>query len=377
MTHRERYIETLRFGTPDRIPLHPGNGRLSTRKAWHEQGLPAGIPPEQIIEYAYRRAGGTLPWPEEGKEFPVSERMIPMFEEKILEEKETSRIVQDWKGNICEISNEYPVEYLRNPVDFVTRRWIKCPVETREDWEQIKGRYDPNDPARYPKDPQALAAELERRTWPVKLQFSGPFWQLREWLGFEKLCLLFCDDPEWVREMITFWSAYISRLLENTFAVFIPDEVHLSEDMAYKLYAMISPAMVKEFLLPTWRQWGEIVRAAGVPLYGMDSDGFIGQLLPLWIEAGFTHCDPIEVAAGNDINALRAAYGRTIAFYGGIDKRAMARGGAALDAEIARNLPVIQDGGFIPSCDHGVPPDVSWPNYVQCTKLLAQATGWL
>jgi uroporphyrinogen decarboxylase len=377
MTHRERYIETLRFGAPDRIPLHPGNGRLSTRKAWQERGLPAEIPPEKIIEYAYRQAGGTHPWPEEGKEFPVSERMIPMFEEKILEEKETSRIVQDWKGNICEISNEFPVEYLRNPVDFVTRRWLKCPVETREDWEQIKARYDPNDPARYPKEPQALAAELEMRAWPVKLQFSGPFWQLREWLGFEKLCLLFCEDPEWVREMITFWSAYISRLLENSFAVFIPDEVHLSEDMAYKLYAMISPAMIREFLLPAWRQWGEIVKSAGVPLYGMDSDGFIGQLLPLWIEAGFTHCDPIEVAAGNDITALRAAHGRKIAFYGGIDKRAMARGGAALDAEIARILPVIQDGGFIPSCDHGVPPDVSWPNYVQCTKLLAQATGWL
>ena len=377
MTHRERYIETLRFGAPDRIPLHPGTVRLSTRKAWHEQGLPSDIPPEKIIEYAYRQAGGTLPWPEEGKEFPVSERMIPMFEEKILEEKETSRIVQDWKGNICEISNKYPVEYLRNPVDFVTRRWLKCPVEAREDWEQIKERYNPNDPARYPKEPQALAAELEKRTWPVKLQFSGPFWQLREWLGFERLCLLFRDDPEWIREMIGFWSGYISHLLENTFAVFIPDEVHLSEDMAYKMYAMISPAMVREFLLPTWRQWGEIVRAAGAPLYGMDSDGFIGQLLPLWIEAGFTHCDPIEVAAGNDINEMRSRYGKKIAFYGGIDKRAMAEGGAVLEGEIARILPVIRDGGFIPSCDHGVPPDISWPNYVQCTKLLAQVTGWV
>ena len=101
MTHRERYIETLLFGKPDRIPLTPGRGRLSTRQAWHAQGLPADIPPEQIPEYAYRQAGGTLPWPEEGRDFPVSERMIPEFEERILEERETSRIVQDWKGNIC------------------------------------------------------------------------------------------------------------------------------------------------------------------------------------------------------------------------------------------------------------------------------------
>ena len=41
----------------------------------------------------------------------------------------------------------------------------------------------------------------------------------------------------------------------------------------------------------------------------MDSDGFIGQLILFWIEAGFTHCDPIEVAAGNDINEFRARFG--------------------------------------------------------------------
>ena len=377
MNQRERYIETLLFGKPDRIPLHPGKGRLSTRQAWHRQGLPDDVPPERIVEYAYRQVGGTLPWPEEGPGFPVSERMIPAFEEKILEERETSRIVQDWKGNICEISNQYPVEYLRNPVDFVTRRWLRCPVETRDDWEQMKLRYNPDDPARFPEHPQQLAAELQHRTWPVALQLSGPFWQLREWLGFEALCVLFCDAPEFVRDMIGFWTTYISRLLENTFAYFIPDEVHLSEDMAYKLYSMISPAMAEEFLLPTWRQWQEIIKSAGVPLYGMDSDGFIGELIPLWTQAGFSNCDPIEVAAENNINAYRAAFGKQIAFVGGIDKRAMAKGGEILKAEIDRNLPVIRDGGFIPSCDHGVPPDVSWPNYVYCTKLLAEATGWL
>jgi uroporphyrinogen decarboxylase len=74
---------------------------------------------------------------------------------------------------------------------------------------------------------------------------------------------------------------------------------------------------------------------------------------------------------------LRATFGRRLAFFGGIDKRAMAKGGATLAAEIERVRPVIEDGGYIPSCDHGVPADVSWPNYVQCTRLLAQATGWL
>ncbi len=66
-----------------------------------------------------------------------------------------------------------------------------------------------------------------------------------------------------------------------------------------------------------------------------------------------------------------------MAFRGGVDKRAMAKGGSAIEAEIARVAPIIRDGGYIPGCDHGVPPDVSWPNYVRYVGLLARETGWL
>jgi hypothetical protein len=44
---------------------------------------------------------------------------------------------------------------------------------------------------------------------------------------------------------------------------------------------------------------------------------------------------------------------------------------------MARLRPVIEDGGYIPGCDHGVPHDVSWPDFVNYTRLLAEATGWL
>ena len=222
-----------------------------------------------------------------------------------------------------------------------------------------------------------FARRLAGREHPVSIHFSGPFWQLREWLGFEKLCMLCLDDPLWVEEMIRFWEDYVDRLMERTFDVFIPDMIHLSEDMAYKQFSMISPAMVKRFLLPTWRRWGDRIRAAGVPLYGMDSDGYVGELIPLWIEAGINVCDPIEVAAGNDLPAFRRQFGRRMAYIGGVDKRAMARGGTVIEDEIERLRPVIEDGGYIPGCDHGVPSDVSWPAYVRYVGLLARATGWL
>ncbi|MBN1864858.1 MAG: hypothetical protein JW808_08155, partial [Victivallales bacterium] len=148
MNQRQRYLETMLFGNPDCIPFNPGGGRKSTREAWHSQGLPEEIDPGDITAYAYRQAGGTLELPKGGPGFPVVERMIPEFEEKVIERKEDSQIVQDWKGNICEISNEFTTEYLRNAIDFVTRKWLKCPVESRADWEDMKRRYDPEDPSR-------------------------------------------------------------------------------------------------------------------------------------------------------------------------------------------------------------------------------------
>ena len=377
MDERRRYIETVTFGKPDRIPLAPGGGRKSTRERWRREGLPGDV--ENVVEFAYRQAGGTLDWPDVSRyeHFSVNERMIPQFEEKIVERCERTLIVQDWKGNVCEISDEYGVEYLREAIDFVTRKWIKCPVESREDWKDMKRRYDADDASRLPVDAKGLGKRLDNRDWFVGLHFNGPFWQLREWLGFENLCMMFHDDPAFVREMIEFWTEYIARLLERAFECTTFDEVHLSEDMAYKCFSMISPAMVREFLLPTYNRWGQIIRGAGVPIYAMDSDGYIGELIPIWIEAGISKCDPIEVAAGNDIVEFRRQFGKDMAFSGGVDKRAIAAGGKTIEDEVNRIRPVVEDGGYIPGCDHGVPSDVSWPNFVRYTGLLAEMTGWM
>jgi hypothetical protein len=375
MNARKRWLETILFGRPDKVPLHPGGGRKSTKERWYKEGLPKDV--EDIGEYAYRQAGGTDAWTQFGEGFWVNEAMIPQFEEKVLEEKERTLVVQDWKGNICEISNEYTVEYLRNPIDFVTRRWIKCPVETRDDWEQMKERYNPNDPLRFPEDKEEKAERLKKRTFPLGMSFPGPFWQLREWFGFEGLCMRFHDDPDFITEMISFWEEYIIQLLEKTFNFIVPDYIRINEDMAYKGFSMISPEMVRKFIFPTWKRWGEIIHRFGCPVYAIDSDGFIGELIPLWIEAGMNACEPIEIAAGCSIVEFRRQFGKKMAYIGGVDKRKIAAGGEEVENEIKRLEPVIKEGGFIPGCDHGVPADVSWPNFVYYTKLLANATGWL
>jgi len=382
MTDRDRYLATLLFAHPDRVPFEPGWGRKSTLDAWHRQGLPTDV--TDYHAYA-RQLLGIEPSPRvQAVGMPVDFRMIPQFDEKVIERHPAapgstgpgSLIVQDWKGNICEISDEFDVTYLRNAIDFVTRRWLKCPVATRGDWEQMKTRYAVDAPGRFPADIAQRGRQLKDRTYVSALWFSGPFWQLREWLGFENLCMLLLDDPIWAKEMIAFWQDFVLQTLARTFQHHVPDAVFVNEDMAYKIKPMIGPDMSRQFLLPCWRAWGDLCRQAGVAVYAIDSDGYVGDLLPVWIEAGFVANCPQEVAAGNDLPHYRRTYGTQMAYHGGVDKRAMAAGGKTLAAEIARLRPVIASGGYIPSCDHGIPADVSWPNFLEYCRLLAQATGW-
>jgi len=157
----------------------------------------------------------------------------------------------------------------------------------------------------------------------------------------------------------------------------VVDRIFISEDMAYKEKVMIGPFMTRKFLLPAWSRWVSEGKQAGVRLFDMDSDGRIDELIPIWIDAGFNVCDPIEVAAGCDINALRQRFGGKMAYRQGVDKRCIAKGGKAIEDELARIAPVVRDGGYIPGCDHGVPFDISWPDFIHYGRLLAEMTGWL
>jgi len=372
MNARQRYLETLLFGKPDHVPFFAGAPRESTLRAWHAQGLPEGTSWEEELE---RLLGIEVIPRQRGAGVRFHTQMIPEFDEAVLSETEGTLIVRDWKGNVCEISKDYDVSYLRSAKDFVTRRWISCPVERWDDWESMKSRYDPDDPSRVPEDVPALGRQLAGRDYPVCLRFDGPFWQMREWLGFESLCMRFLDDPDLIRDMCLFWTEYICVLLEKVLPFVEVDSVLISEDMAYKEKAMISPEMTREFLGPCYRAWNEIIKGSGCPLFMVDSDGFVGGLIPVWIECGINVCEPMEIAAGNDIGELRARFGRGIAFRGGVDKRAIAKGGAVIEAELERLRPVVEEGGYWPCCDHGVPPDISWPRFVDYSRRLARLCG--
>ncbi len=372
MIFRECYLETLLYGSPERIPFMPGGPRESTLRVWHEQGLPQDKSWHQLLMEELQ-----IP-PMQGGigGLGVSFIMVPTFEEKVLEHRDGHYIVQDWMGAITEISDQYDYTYIRAAKDFVTRKWHKFPVETRADWEAMRERYDADAPSRVPEQ---FTGDYRHPVNPdsiLTIGVNGPFWQLREWCGFENLCMLFIEDPEFVQEMLDFWRDFVLRMLERICRHARIDRLGINEDMAYKAHSMISPEMTRRFLLPVWSEWVSFLKSQGCSIVDMDSDGCVEELIPIWIDAGINVCSPIEVAAHNDLIAFREQFGIRMGYVGGVDKRAMARGGDVLTTELERLTPVIRDGGYIPSCDHAVPADVSWPNFIEYSRQLAHLCGW-
>ena len=99
MNPRERYLATLLFGTPDRIPFEPERPKESTLAAWHTQGLPQGVDwLAHLLQTLGIEPEETIPPVNLG----VDSQMIPQFEEKVLERRDGHVVVQDWSGSVCE-----------------------------------------------------------------------------------------------------------------------------------------------------------------------------------------------------------------------------------------------------------------------------------
>jgi uroporphyrinogen decarboxylase len=133
--------------------------------------------------------------------------------------------------------------------------------------------------------------------------------------------------------------------------------------MAYKTASLISPAMFREFMLPRYKRLAQFAQSFGVDVAFVDTDGYVDELIPLFLEAGIRGMYPMEVNSGMDVAQLRRKYGRDLLMTGGIDKRALAAGPEAIEAELARCIPVALDGGYIPMVDHSLPPDISYANF--------------
>ena len=211
-----------------------------------------------------------------------------------------------------------------------------------------------------------MSSAGKTRTWPLAIAgFPGGFFGTpRNILGEENLLVSYYDQPELIRTIIndlcTFWIALYDKVLDQTDA----DLALIWEDMSYKNGSLISPTLVREFMLPAYKRLTAFFRDRGVKHILLDTDGDCWELMPIFMEGGVTGVYPFEVNANMDVVAVRKAF-PTLQMMGGMDKVQLAKGRDAIDRELEAKIPfMLKHGGYIPHVDHHVPPDVSWENFV-------------
>src|ERR1051326_6895912 len=255
-------------------------------------------------------------------------------------------------------------------------QFVRFPVETRSEFRQFyKERMQPDLSARIGTDYVEKLATYRTRDAALVVvsdRWGGFFGGLRALVGVERLCILFCDEPEFVEEMMDAVADFIIAMMDKILDHTDVDIFGFWEDMAYKTGPLVSPAMFRKYALPRYRRVTAFLRSRGVPLISLDSDGDIMSLIPVWLDGGIDTIYPFEVQCGMDVLKVRRQFGRNLRMWGGIDKRALAQGRAEIDAELRRVRPLVQDGGYIPSLDHGVPPDVSFANYCYYAERLCE-----
>jgi len=292
----------------------------------------------------------------------------PPFERKIIEETNRHILYINHEGILMRERKDNP--YSSMP------QFVRFPVETRQDFRKFwKERMVPDLEKRICPDWKNFLKEARLKPFPfiiISDRWGGFFGPLRNLVGIEKLCMLFYDDTVFLEEMMDANADFIISMMSQILDVISIDAFGFWEDMAHKSGPLISPEMVKRFMFPRYRRVVDFLNNRGVKFIGLDSDGYIDPLIPVWLDAGLNFLYPFEVQAGMDVVKVRKKYGKNLRIWGGVDKRAIANGRKAIDEEIRRITPLIEEGGYIPHTDHSIPPDVSLDNYLYYLEKMSE-----
>ena len=297
----------------------------------------------------------------------------PVFETKVVKDLGDCELEQDFAGRI--------VKYFKNRRSGFMPDYVDHPVKDMKTWEEnCLWRMDPATPSRVENQTRAIeaAAGAADQGKFVVANLVGGYMYLRSLAGPEDLMYMFYEQPELIHACMKAWfdlaDSFYTRAQTAGLNI---DEIFLAEDICYNHGFLISPDMVREFLFPYYQQLIANVRSrqpdknAPVKLQ-VDTDGFCDPAIKLYREIGLNFMSPFEAASNCDVVRTGQEY-PDLLISGGFDKRILAAGRDAIDREVARILPVMKKrGGYYPTCDHGVPEEVKFEDYVHFRKRLLE-----
>ncbi len=352
LTLRERWNRTMHFQPVDRIPNMEFGYWDETLPNWHEQGLPKSVDTEKKA-YAYF---GIEDW---GKA-PVETMLFPRPEKIVVEETPDYIIYRDGDGAL---------RHEQKGVIRTIPHYLEYAIKDRADWGPFRDRLDPTAPGRYPENWAECVAEFKQRDYPLSIGIGSMIGRIRNWVGFENIALMAYDDPGLLEEMIEACCVCVCETIKPALDAVQFDFAAGWEDICFKNGPILSPAMFDRWIVPRYKRITDLLARHGIDVVWTDCDGNINLIMDQFLAGGINCMFPLEVASGSDPVALREKYGRRVLLHGGVDKMKLIVGPRAIEEELLRLKPVVEEGGFVPHIDHRCPANVTLENYKLYLRL--------
>lgn len=346
-----------------------GGGYYFTMERWKKEGMPQDVPLAQLFTFD---PPGEIPlwglgW--------CDAAFVPPFEDKVIEDRGEHEIYQDGAGRHVLVFKGLRTGFMPEYVDH--------PVKDMKTWvENCQWRMNPQAPARF----EGLEAKMNAlkpdiaKGFFVSQRCVGGYMYLRSLIGPERLLYAFYDMPEVIHDCMKTWFELADAVSARHQQYVTFDQLFFGEDICYNHGPLISPDMMREFLLPYYQQLITNIKARQIDksrhlYFQIDTDGLANPTIPIYRELGMDVMSPFEVASGCDVVEVGRQY-PWLAINGGIDKRVLGQTPKDIDRMLERILPpMLKRGGYYPTCDHGVPLEVSYSNYLHYRKRCIELGG--
>ena len=320
MNDRQRFLEVMRFGKPDRLLLFGEGMRSQVLRTWRKQGLRDNQELSQFFHYdAY-------------------EEFCPNLEAGI----DLLRLDPSGAG-----------------------------------LSALQRSLDPGDPSRLPRDWKKQVDQWSQREHVLILQVHDGFFLtlgVGDWRSFNQAIYLTADHPDFVRQVFAIQAEFAAQLTERILNEVEVEAVLFSEPIAGNHGPLISPRMYAELVLASLTPLMETIARHGVQVIIYRTYANPQPLLKEVFQAGFNclwACERQSQAL--DYIELRGQLGPHLRLIGGIDLDVLRQGPDAIQKELERVVPpLVEQGGYLPLADGRVREDITFHDYAFYRRCLEQ-----
>ncbi|MBR2969409.1 MAG: hypothetical protein IKC36_06150 [Clostridia bacterium] len=353
MTNRERALNILHYKSADRMPAVHFGYWPELLVEWAEQGKI----PKELAECNYdgsekdRQLDKLIGWDFNWyTTVGAANGLMPLFERKVLETFSDGTVrVQSEVGLIEKIKpgiSSIPAED-----DYL--------LKDRAAFEELYLPKMQFDASRIDLDFFKSFNQTRDNDRPIGLHLGSVLGDIRNMTSVLGLSyLMYDEDEDLLADIIDAYAEMQYKCAEailQTGAKF--DFAHYWEDICFKNGPLLSPDKFEGLCAKHYKKRNDLCKKYGIDIISLDCDGVTEMLLPVWFENGVNTMFPIEIGTwGDQFEGARNKFGKGMLGVGAMDKLALRKDRAAVDAEIERLKRLADLGGFIPCPDHRLMP---------------------